>query len=146
MSLSSFTIFPAEQLSRIVAKQVDLYLIQSNKRIGQTGCEKKFGTLKSPGHALHEVIQNPGPGFATDTKPLFVDGQCFNKPSDGRVFPKRDGKVKCGKNGQEKVTEEDADEGVDAVDNSGSKNDDDPAARHKGQKPPTKMSARDFDA
>lgn len=129
-----------------MAKQVDLYLIQSNKKIGQTGCEKKFGTLKSPGHALHEVIQNPGPGFGTDTKPLFVDGQCFNKPSDGRVFPKRDGKVKCGKNGQEEVTEKDPEEGADAVDNSGSKNDDDPAARHKGQKPPTKMSARDFDA
>ena len=136
----------AKPIPRVVAKQVDLYLIQSNKRIGQLGCEQKFGTLASPGHVLHEVVHNPGPGFATDTRPFFVDGKCFNKPSDGRVFPARDGRVKCGRNGKEEITTEDVDEGADAVDNSGSTNDDNPSARHKGQKPPTKRMAQDFSA
>ena len=129
-----------------MAKQVDLYLIQSNEDIGQSGCEREFGTLAFPGHALHEVITNPGSGFATDTRPLFVDGKCFNQPSDGRVFPDRDGTVQCGTSRSEEVTDADIDPGVDAVDNSGSKNDNDPAARHKGQKPPMKRSARDFSA
>lgn len=121
-----------------MVKQVDLYLIQSNKRIDQLGYEQNSGTLASSGRALHEIVQNRGPGFAIDTRPLFVDGKCFNKPSDDRVFLARDGKVKCGKNGEEEITTEGVDEAADAVDNSGSTNNDNASARHKEQKLPTK--------
>ena len=123
-----------------------------NKFAGQKPCEDKFGTLNLDGHhALHEVIRSPGRGFTTNTQALFANGQCFNKPSDGRAFPKRDGRVKCGgRNGDdaEIATVDDLDSGADAVDDSDHTFDNDPVGRHAndtgagpGQK---RMAARDF--
>ena len=120
-----------DNCSGCVDKQVDLYLIQSNQNIGQTQCEEDFGTFDY-GHPLHEVVRDPGSGFETDTAPLFQDGTCYYKPSQGRVFPNRDGQVKCQSNGSEEDTTENVDGTEDNVDNSGSKNDDDPKARHSG--------------
>ncbi|KAL8831250.1 MAG: hypothetical protein Q9191_000970 [Dirinaria sp. TL-2023a] len=86
----------------------DLYIAQANKNIGQHDCELQFGDFDYS-KALHEVVRNPGAGFATNTQPLFANGKCYNKPSDGRVFPDRDGHVQCGSNGQEVDTTEDVD-------------------------------------
>ena len=122
-----------DNCSGCVSKQVDLYVTNSDKQEGQTGCEQQFGTFDY-GKPLHEVVQNPGSGFETDTQPLFLNGKCFNKVSDGRVFPARDGKVTCAGNNAEAVTTTDVDGTADDVDNSGSQNDSDPAARHTGMK------------
>lgn len=116
-------------------KQVDLYLIQHNKNVGQTHCEQEFGTFDYT-HPLHEVVHDPGQGFETDRRPLFHDGKCFHKVSQGRVFPERDGHVKCRKNGKGEEEEDDVVDDVDGtqddVDDSGSKDDGDAKARHQG--------------
>ena len=120
-----------DNCSGCVDKQVDLYLIQSNKNIGQTQCELDFGDFNY-GHPLHEVVREPGAGFETNTQPLFVNGKCYNKVSDGRVFPSHDGHVKCSSDGSEVDSNADVDGTADNVDTSGSKNDDDAQARHQG--------------
>ena len=143
-----------------VSKQVDLYLIQSNQNIGQTSCEQQFGTFNYNGKALHEVILAPGAGLQTNTQPLFANGKCFNTVADGRVFPGRDGSVNCGANAAEVQSTAVVADAANQFDNSGSTNDGDPAARHKGMAPadqagqnatsaeqrPTRMAARDFSA
>ena len=123
-----------------------------NKFAGQKPCEDKFGTLNFDGHhALHEVIRSPGRGFATNTQALFANGRCFDKPSEGRVFPGRDGHVQCGgHNGDdvEIITAEDFDGGADAVNNSDHTFDNDPVGRHandtEAEPPQKRMAARDL--
>ncbi|KAG8526559.1 uncharacterized protein KY384_008760 [Bacidia gigantensis] len=140
------------RLARIVSKQIDLYLIQSNKKIGQTGCENQFGTLNY-GSPLHSVIRQPNNKFQVLIAPLFANGKCFNSPNDDRVFPKRDGgAVRCPQSkaadAAELETADAPDEGINSVDNSGSQNDGDAAARHKGQTdeeaPTPSVAARAF--
>lgn len=144
---------PISLTTLTVSKQADLYTIQSNQNIGQTSCEQQFGTFTYNGKVLHEVIVAPSSGFQTNTQPLFANGKCFNNPADGRVFPSRDGTITCGANSEEVATVADVAGGANEVDNSGSTNDEDPAARHKGMaaadqagQPPARMAARDFSA
>ena len=159
-SITPSPLNPTSLTTLAVSKQVDLYLIQSNQNIGQTSCEQQFGTFNYNGKVLHEVILAPGAGFQTNIQPLFANGKCFNKVADGRIFPNRDGTVNCGANAAEVLTTADVAAGANEVDNSGSTNDGDPAARHKGmapanqggqnatnaEQPPTRMAARDFSA
>lgn len=48
------------------AHHVDLYVAQYNKDVGQHNCELQFGTFNY-NRPLHEVIRQPGPGFATNS-------------------------------------------------------------------------------
>ncbi|KAI4158987.1 MAG: hypothetical protein LQ342_006960 [Letrouitia transgressa] len=116
----------------------DLYVVQANRDIGQSGCERQFGTFQY-GHPLHEVIRSPGSGFQTNTQPLFANHKCYNKPSDGRVFPNRDGHVQCGSNGQEEFVAEDVDGNADEEVLPPNPTDDDPAARHNNMKSATSV-------
>ncbi|KAL9609208.1 MAG: hypothetical protein Q9167_006006 [Letrouitia subvulpina] len=130
----------------------DLYVVQANKDIGQSGCERQFGTFQY-GHPLHEVIAKPGPGFQTNNQslplltglhvaqPLFANHKCFNKPSDGRVFPNRDGHVQCGSNGQEEDVAAEVDGDADKQALPSDPTDDDPAARHKNMKSATSAAS-----
>ncbi|KAI4159148.1 MAG: hypothetical protein LQ342_006852 [Letrouitia transgressa] len=160
-----------DDCSGCVARQADLYLIQSNANIGQTNCELAFGTLNY-GRPLHSVLRQPGAGFQTAKRPLFENGKCFNNPADGRVFPDRDRTAKCptsqAADAPEELSSVDLGKDTDFVDDTGSTNDvsdgleaescgyadifisqDDPAARHRGMKDagsPPQVSARAFEA
>ncbi|KAL8795539.1 MAG: hypothetical protein Q9195_001960 [Heterodermia aff. obscurata] len=125
-----------DNCSGCISKQADLYIAQSNKRIGQTGCEQAFGTFNI-GQPLHEVIRDPGSGFQVVTAPLFDNNskKCYNKPVDGRVFPNNDGHVKCGAQGNAVTSATDVDGTADDVTPASNSLDSDPAARHKGMKP-----------
>ena len=124
--------------------------MQSNADIGQSSCEQQFGVLNFDGnHPLHEVVRSPGQGFLTNTSPLFANGKCYNNPSDGHVFPNRDGTVQCAASGAETDTVEDVDAKADSVDNSSHALDYNPAARHSsvGASPPAvrqRRAAREF--
>ncbi|KAL6713988.1 hypothetical protein ACLMJK_008482 [Lecanora helva] len=84
---------------------IDLYLVQSNKNIGQTNCEKAFGTLSytsNPNPYQHSVLVNPQSGYLTNTQPLFQNGVCYNQVSQNRVFPSCDAVAKCATNQNQK--------------------------------------------
>ena len=51
----------------LVAKQVDLYIVQSNENIGQTQCELQFATFNI-GKPRHQVIQDPGRNFPVSSQ------------------------------------------------------------------------------
>ncbi|KAG6999262.1 hypothetical protein G7Y79_00036g072180 [Physcia stellaris] len=132
-----------DDCSGCVAKQTDLYIAQSNQDIGQTSCEQQFGTFNI-GRPLHDVIRSPGNGFEVLTKPLFDNNtkKCYNNPSDGRVFPNRDGQVQCSANGNELFSTASVDTTADDTPMPSSPLDSDPAARHSGMKPIPSGSAK----
>ena len=50
-----------------VSAQTDLYIVQSDKDIGQSDCEKAFGNFVYNGKTTHEVIQDPPSGLPTNS-------------------------------------------------------------------------------
>lgn len=48
--------------------------------------------LPKPKTSQQPTNTSPAPSTA---KPLFKNNKCFNKVSDGRIFPRADGNVKC---------------------------------------------------